>query len=189
MHLLRATALVVAAFMAAALPGRADLLTGTQLTGSLQFGTSGNLFNPSTLTLNSGDNLFNFSIPTVNNISADLNISAAGDTLTLTDNVLTGQWGYGWTQTFTDAAFANFNPILVSSSFSGLNLAQNGTTWTLTWTGTSGPVSQSTAFKAVYNLVDPPAAPEPSAFTCVLAGFVSLAFLARRRRQAQSSAR
>jgi hypothetical protein len=187
----RAAALLAAIVLSVSVPGRADLLIGTQLTGSLQILGSGNLYSPATQTLNTGTTAFSFSIPTVMTIGAQIDINAQGDTLTLTDLVQAGQPGYGWTQTFTDSIFTNFNPVLVSSNFAGLQVSQTPTTMTFSWAG-SASVTQSTTFSAVFNLVDPPpftpvAADEPSAMMLLTAGLAAIGLVALRRKSASSA--
>ena len=191
----RAASWMAAIAFLSGLPGRADLLTNTQLTSDLQILASGNLYNPSTATLNTGVTTFSFSIPTVMTITAKVSLGTQGDTLTLQDDVLGGQVAYGWTQTFTDSAFTNFYPVLVSSNYAalpsgnnsgGLVVSQTGTTMTFTWAGT-GQVAQPTPFSAVFNLVDPPTplaptAPEPSTTVPLTAGLAAAGLFALRRK-------
>ncbi len=186
---LRSASLVAAVAFLASLPCRADLLTNTQLTSGLQILASGNLYSPSTQILNTGLTTFSFSIPTVMTITAQVNITAHGDTLTLQDTVMTGQVGYGWTQTFTDSIFTNFYPALVSSNYpsaaggqNGIQFSQTGTTMTFSWLGT-GQVSQPTTYTATFNLIDPPpSVPEPPITLLFAAGLLTTGVFALRRK-------
>ncbi|HLK49868.1 MAG TPA: hypothetical protein VKT49_17115 [Bryobacteraceae bacterium] len=176
---LRTALLMAAVVLLAGVPGRADLLLGTTMTGTLQLNvlpSISNVYDPTvcpscnatgaTVPIALGDSIFQANLSPINKITADFNVTTAGDFLTLSVTVDSGMPGYAWTQQFQDAALANFTMTEVSSNFAPNTLipAQKilgSDTLSFSWTGSGVAQGGNQTYTAKFSLTDPPI-PEPS---------------------------
>lgn len=184
MGFLRAALLTGAIALGMCVPGHADLV-GTSVTGSIVFDTTAPLpgYTSAPVTVGSGPEFVTSYI--VDTISADF----AGNQLTLQDWVLWPQLGaFGWTQTFTDAAFANSTVSLISQDYGGggVSFSQSGDTLTFNWAGI-GWLAQDPIYTASFRILpgDPlgSSVPEPSGLALLLSASAVLALLLFRERR------
>ena len=188
--------------LAASVPGRADFLAGTQVTGSITFGSNpNNYYDPAnryvppgylnttygtTVTVNPAAGVTEFGFADrYDTDTADFTDS----TLTITDMVLNASAG-SWTQTFTDAEFAFTKITSITSNFGNggltVNLNTIADTLTISWAGTGG-ASVNTTYQAQINMVDPQPGPnmaEPSSMMLLLAALGAAGVGARKLRRA-----
>jgi hypothetical protein len=123
-------------------------LTGTQVTGSLEFdGVPINYFDPAngfvpagyantsspTITIAAGDNVFGFQ-DSYNTDTADFN----GNSLTVND-VMNGNGALPWVMTFTDTAFTGITTVSDDYINGGIDASLAGDVITLAWNGSYGP--------------------------------------------------
>lgn len=187
---------------------RADVLTGTSVTGSLSVAGSPNFFDPAN---DSGTNTvppgyLNSSGPVVTISDSAIEFGASGgidgDTVLITADFTDNQLAIGLQYTipagnigttpevsfqFTDAAFPQFAVALVSDSFpnGGLNPTLSGNSLTLDWAGTTVPESPDVQTGTYNALVSFTTVPEPGTTLLTGAGLAALLFgiaLARRRK-------
>ena len=201
----RVAVLTAVIALAASMPGRANYLTGTQISGSIQFGSNTtNYYNPAngwvptgyvnttqgaTVTIDPNATEFGFA-DWWNTDTADF----TDNTLTISDTVLSSS-ASSWTQTFTDVAFQTGAITTLSDNFGfgGLSVNLNTTLGTLTisWAGTGGALV-NTSYTAKYSIVDPPLAPsaalpESSTSVLLLLGLGAVAMIGRRFKPEKAS--
>ena len=206
----RAALLLAAIIALTGLPLRADLLLNSQLTATLSIPKATiypNWFDPSvclcggyanatsaTVTLNSGDNTLAANIPTLNLITVDWSVKPTGDSLTFNVLVDPGASGLAWTETFQDAALANFfwTQVSTPNPIPGLSIsAPSAGTWVVSWAGT-GVSNGLTTYSTSFTLTDPPSSPMAEARSRLplmleLGGLALLVVLGRRMKPAVPS--
>ena len=189
---LRTAVLTAAVAVAATIPCRADLVN-TPVTGVLNFGTgTTNYYDPAVFGGIFVDGLGDLnsagSTVTISSSGTEFGFSAGGTTITanFTGTQLTiteiASSPSGWTQTFTDPAFAGAT--LVSNSFVGLsypNGPSTGDQLVFSWAG-AGATSQPTTYSATFNVIDP-ALPEPSNLNSLVMGLGAIALFSLGRRR------
>lgn len=198
----RAALLMAAVVLLAGVPGRADLLLSSNMTGTLQLNALPgipNVYAPSvcnctgdanaasaTVQINNGDTIFGANLSPVNVITADFSDTTAGDFLTLSVLVDSGRSGLAWTQTFQDAALINFTMSQVSSTFATGSLtfapkALGSDTLSFSWSGSGVAQGGNQTFTATFSLTDPPL-PEPSSVVSmgIELGVIGLIVFCRR---------
>jgi hypothetical protein len=155
-----------ALLLGASFPARADLITSS-VTGSLTYlGGSTNYWNgPSTVQIGPGVE-FSYSDPL-----GDMTANFSGSALTVAENGLLSRAGF--TETFTDSAFAGLSVIAADS---GLNYSLVGNTLTVSFSTPATNYSGNITF-------GPSAVPEPSLTILLVAALGGMVLLAGRFRR------
>jgi hypothetical protein len=189
LHKLRIGVLTAGIVLAATVPCRADLL-GSSVTGTLTFGTgTTNYYDPAKPYVPAG--YLNHAGPTVTigGLAPDFGFADTYDTITanFTGNSLTitdsGLSGAGWTQTFTDTAFAGATFVITADNFAngGLQSSLVGDVLTVTWAGTAGDPGSTGGFSYT-----PGTVPEPASWVMLLFALAVCSLAAFRLKKASA---